>query len=274
MESEQVCNNESLQETLPEAIMLLGKGDPYKEEENMKALKSMAASAALLWHLSPDSRKPYIFSTAANIDKADNFESQEYSKVLSSILLDLGVDPQYFIFRDWAFETNIELRLLRRLYISKFKNNKGNRIQIVAFHNKERAEKILSFLRNQGKEIEGDVSVDKPLQVFCREIKHQDTEKFEKIDQYLLSNITKYIMSCDDNTKSEERYRLLDMGEKIFSILGKYSIFYTNNRTYIASLRREVRIPYESAVNSVCGNNKKKTYERKMLDIAAKLAKI
>jgi hypothetical protein len=270
MEVECSSNNESLQETLPEAIMLLGKGDPYRDEENMKALKSMASSAALLWHLSTDSRKPYIFSTAANIMKNDNSESQEYSKVLSSVLVDLGVDPQYFIFRDWAFETNIELRLLRRLYLSRFNNGDGSRMQIVAFHNKERVKKVLSFFRNQGKEIEGDVRVDKPREILDE---YQNTEKFKAISQDLQDTIALYISSCEDDIKAERSYELLDMGERVFSILGRYSIFYPNNRTYIASLRRRVRIPYNSAVDNVCRSDKKKIYGRRVLNVASRLTR-
>ena len=250
--------------------MLLGKGDPYRDEESMKALKSMAGSTALLWHLSSDSSKPYIFSTAANIRNSNNSESQEYSKVLYSVLVDLGVDPQYFIFRDWTFETNIELRLLRRLYLSRFKNGDSSRIQIVAFHNKERVKKVLSFFRNKGKEIEGDIRVDKPREIFDE---YQGTEKFKAIAQDLLDKIELYILSCEDDIKAESRYELLDIGETVFSILGKYSIFYPNNRTYIASLRRRVRIPYNSAVDNICRDNKEKIYGRKILDVASRLTK-
>ncbi|MHB8443427.1 MAG: hypothetical protein ACYDAS_03620 [Patescibacteria group bacterium] len=270
MEVEYGSNNESLQETLPDAIMLLGKGNPYRDEENMRALKSMAGSAALLWLLSPDSRKPYIFSTAANIEKGDNAESQEYSKILSSVLLNLGVDPQYFIFRDWAFETNIELRLLRRLYLSRFQNGDGSRVQIVAFHNKERVKKLLSFFRNQGKEIEGDVRVYKPREIFDE---YQNTEKFKDISQDLRDKIALYISSGEDDIKAERNYELLDMGERVFSILGRYSIFYPNNRTYIASLRRRVRIPYNSTVDNVCRDHQKRIYGRKILNVASRLAK-
>ncbi len=105
MEINQIQNNETLEETLPGVIMLMGKGDPWKDEAEMAALRSMATSTALLWHLAPDSRKPYILSTAANIEDSDNPQCQEYSDVLSSQLLDLGsgslgIDPKYFIFRD------------------------------------------------------------------------------------------------------------------------------------------------------------------------------
>ncbi len=37
MEIEQVYNNEPLQESLPDAIMVLGKGDPWKDEAGMDA---------------------------------------------------------------------------------------------------------------------------------------------------------------------------------------------------------------------------------------------
>jgi acylphosphatase len=270
MEIEQVYNNEPLQESLPDAIMVLGKGDPWKDEAGMDALRSMAGSVALLWHLAPDSRKPYILSTAANIEDSDNPKCQEYSEVLASVLLDLGIDPQYFIFRDWAFDTNIELRLLRRLYLSRFKNGEDSRIQIVAFHNKERVKKLLSFFKSKGKDMSGDVRVDKPREILGE---YRDTEKFEAMDEYSRSKIEHYISSCEDDIKSERSYKLLDTGEKVFSILGEHSIFYPNNRTYIASLQRRVVIPYKSAVDIVCRDNKNKRYGRRMLDVASKLAR-
>ncbi|MHB8442913.1 MAG: hypothetical protein ACYDAS_00890 [Patescibacteria group bacterium] len=280
IETEQCPNNEGIREMLPDVIMVMGMRDPWKDKGGMAAAESMAGAVALMWHLAEPDKKPLILSAAANIKSSpseNNPQYKEYSQVLSSLLEGLGVDPEYFVFEDTGFETNIELRFLRRLYLRSRSVRSGSdnhlnggsntKVEIVAFHNKDRVKKLLSFLKSKGKGIDGNTTVDRPREIFDR---FKDKEGYQRLDEDLRLRIEKYVLLTPDNTKAEQKYKLLNIADSLSSILGYHSN--PNNITYLASLKRTVRIPYEGAVDSFTTQSRTRKFGRKSLDIVSRLS--
>ncbi len=245
--------------------MLIGAGDPWHSSENKDRLYSMSLAAFIISEKS--SKKPYILSSASNIDhfsKKDSVKYEEYSKVLQDTLMELGIEEDHIIARDKAFNTHIELRLLRpllRMYIKSINKEEGviPNIQIIAFHNKTRVEKLLKFLNSEGRGLDGNISVNTPDEIF---------KKFDPNLEYrdIMNNPKEDIFS-------EKRYSKYDGIERVFNVFGKFSPLYPNNRAYLASKARKVSVPYKWSVDTVVSGSKKSQAKKKSLDIFYKLLK-